>query len=190
MAIKTKVKKRRSWKLLLQVTTAITLLICINSLMFSFYTGVSLEENDPALFSDKTFLQRKNINTTKTSCINMLCNHSQISQLPDGFLELGMEQKILEQKIFENMSLCGNQPIPAIITKSEIFQRVEPDDSILIISAFYDEGKVRILGVTEKKTETIFCRLWYKTASISTNYQPVTIAGTGEFLPKTGYRYV
>ena len=92
-----------------------------------------------------------------------------------------------EQEVFRNMSNCDNSYIPTIITKSEIFQKVDAKGGFFVMSAFYDEGKVRVFGVQARSSVTVFCKLWYKNDTSPQGFWYVTtMATTGERLNREG----
>ena len=85
------------------------------------------------------------------------------------------------------MSNCDNSYVPSIITKSETFQKVDAKDSFYVMSAFYDEGKVRVFGVQARSSVTLFCKLWFKNDTASQGFRYVTTMATaGERLNREG----
>ena len=104
--------------------------------------------------------------------------------------------KTLEKtkKAYMDPRECEESPVSNIDRKTQTFQRVEDNDHMYLFSAYYDEGRVRIMGISDMRYKTIFCRLWYESVTENSpktiSYQPVTETGKMEIFHRSSYRYL
>ena len=99
------------------------------------------------------------------------------------------------QNVLEAFSGCGEWVTNIITTIDKPFQKLDDSDHVYVVSAFYDSGMIRILGVSDTvQLETLYCRLWYENKANQSsglkNYQTKTVAGRMEKFHKPKVRYV
>ena len=205
MTLRSKVKGRRIWKIgllcvavILLVNSAMTLLLSVpkNRLFLHWGKDSPLKNNISHQNTTYTLQLGKHISSaifenSFVSSGTILCKHTLgCPHGSDGEKHLNTKEKASEQLPVD----CENLYAENIITKDQEFQRIEDNDSMFVVSAFYDEGRVRIIGVSDKKkVKAIFCRLWYERTEENSKgskiYRATTVNGHMEIFHASPLRY-